>query len=65
MNKLLQKSHSPLKFDTSSANLNCFIDSKSKQKHEHQDLHPRRCRNRRREGVEYQKQGEFQDRAFL
>lgn len=39
MNKLLKKDHSPLKFDTSQANLNCFIRTKSKQKHgEHDSL---------------------------
>lgn len=32
MNKLLKKENSPLKFDTSSANINCFIRGKSKQK---------------------------------
>ncbi len=32
MSKLLEKDHSPLKFDTSSANLNCFIRTTPKSK---------------------------------
>lgn len=37
MSKLLKKDHSPLKFDTSSANINCFIRPQSKQKHSDSD----------------------------
>ena len=48
MSKLLKKDHSPLKFDTSSANLNCFIRPKSKQKHPDQDLLPRNYKNKKK-----------------
>lgn len=44
MSKLLKKDHSPLKFDTSQANLHCFIRPKSKQKnteHEHHHRNPK------------------------
>jgi len=48
MSKLLKKDHSPLKFDTSSANLNCFIRPKSKQKHPDQDHHTKNYKNKKR-----------------
>lgn len=65
MSKLLKKDHSPLKFDTSSANLNCFIQPKSKQKHPEPDLHPRNYKNKKKIRNEHQKNIEFQDKAFL
>ncbi len=40
MSKVLKKESSPLKFDTSSANIGCFIRGNSKQKGEHE-----RCTN--------------------
>ena len=48
MSKLLKKDHSPLKFDTSSANINCFIRAKSKSKHNEQDHHPRIYKNKKK-----------------
>ena len=48
MSKLLKKDHSPLKFDTSSANLNCFIQPKSKQNQPDQDSQPRNYKNKKK-----------------
>ena len=65
MSKLLKKDHSPLKFDTSFANLNCFIRAKSKQKHGDHEHHPRNLKTKKRLRSEHQKNCEFQDKAFL
>ena len=48
MSKLLKKDHSPLKFDTSFANINCFIRTKSKQKQQELDNHPRNLKNKKK-----------------
>lgn len=59
----MKSEHSPLRFDTSHANLNCFIRGKSKPKGWEADCKGLRTRTRkRREG---QKAVEFQDKAFL
>ena len=65
MSKLLKKDHSPLKFDTSSANINCFIRAKSKSKHNEQDHHPRIYKNKKKGRSQHKKHIEFQDKAFL
>ena len=48
MSKLIKKDHSPLKFDTSQANINCFIRTKSKQKSSEGDYNEHQHRQRRR-----------------
>lgn len=55
MSKLMKSEHSPLKFDTSLANLNCFIRTKSKQKQVEGDYNGR-GRNRRKGRNEHHKQ---------
>lgn len=65
MSKLLRKDHSPLKFDTSFANIHCFIQGKSKQKHPEHELLTRSLRNKKKGKNEHHKQVEFQDKAFL
>lgn len=65
MSKLLKKDHSPLKFDTSSTNLKCFIRPKSKSKPTDADHLPRNHKLKKRGRNEYQKQMEFQDKVFL
>lgn len=65
MNKLLKKDYSPLKFDTSLASINCFIQPKSKAKDSDNDRTLRRCKNKKK-GRSLQTQNiEFQDKAFL
>ena len=56
MNKLLKKDHSPLKFDTSQANLNCFIKTQSKQKHSDHDSLSKHHKGKKRNKNEQQKQ---------
>jgi hypothetical protein len=56
MNKLLKKDHSPLKFDTSQANLNCFIRTKSKQKHPDNESLSKHIKSKKKSKVEQQKQ---------
>ena len=48
MSKFLKKDHSPLKFDTSLANINCFISPKSKAKQSDYDRTLRRCKNKQK-----------------
>lgn len=55
--------HSPLRFDTSLANINCFIRGKSKSKGWETDCKGVRTRTRKRK--EGHKGVEFQDKAFL
>ena len=64
MSKLLRKDHSPLKFDTSFANIHCFIHTKSKQKHPEHELLTRNLKNKKK-GKNDHKIIEFQDKAFL
>jgi hypothetical protein len=65
MSKLLKKEHSPLKFDTSFANIHCFIRTKSKQKHADSEHPARAHRNKKKNKNEHQQSPEFQDKAFL
>lgn len=58
-----KKDNTPLKFDTSSANIGCFIRPKSKSKNEHDRFSPYPARRKHRHDRE--KQLEFQDKAFL
>ena len=48
MSKLLQKDHSPLKFDTSSANLNCFIRTTPKSKTTDSNIPSKSHKNKKR-----------------
>ncbi len=64
MSKLIKSDHSPLKFDTSQANINCFIRPKSKQKWQ-EDYRPCSHRHKRRGHHDRDKHLEFQDKAFL
>ena len=65
MSKVLKKEVSPLKFDTSSANIGCFIRAKSKQKPSDHDRCSSGCKPKRRNKNERSKQLEFHDKAFL
>ena len=65
MSKLLKKDHSPLKFDTSSANINCFIRPPSKQKQDDHNHHLKNHKHKQKACNQSQKLIEFQDKAFL
>lgn len=56
MSKLLKKDHSPLKFDTSSANLNCFIRTPSISRKNDSENHSKNYKHKRRVRDEFQKQ---------
>lgn len=65
MSKAPKKETPPLKFDTSSANIGCFIRGKSKPKPHDHERPPTSLRAKKRARHEREKQLEFQDKAFL
>ncbi len=64
MSKSQKKENAPLKFDTSSANIGCFIRGKSKNKADC-ERGSSSLKSKKRVKHEREKQLEFQDKAFL